>query len=70
MPGLPPAPPPSPGGPPAGAPGGVPGGAPAAATMSWKLKAENWELKPINHDDMKLRTEYSEYSDAKLRTDD
>ena len=50
--------------------GGVPGGAPAGATMSWTLKAENWELKTINHDDMKLRTKDSEYSDAKLRTDD
>ena len=57
VPGLPPAPP---GGPPAGAPGGVPGGAPAGATMSWTLKAENWELKTINHDDMKLRTKDSE----------
>ena len=62
--------PPSPGGPPAGAPGGVPGGAPAGATMSWTLKAEDWELKTINHDDMKLRTKDSGYSDAKLRTDD
>ena len=51
-------------------PGGVPGGAPAGATMSWTLKAENWELKTINHDDMKLRTEDSESSDAKLRTVD